>query len=363
MKMSIQDSIRKDLLRATILAAASSLAATSAYAQGIDVVFKIDESGSMGDDIADIQANVVTIFNALPAGSHVGLVGYGTRSHFGGSGQIPHVHTAVTPDQTTFQNAVNELIASGGLEQGYRAVYESATDTVAVDVAGTPNPSLQFTGAPYCNILITDENPNQGGRTQQEAIDAMNAVGGIFFGILPSGLFAEAQPLADATGGQLFNLASFRQDAQPVIEAMLAACVEAAQPVVLDVKPGSCPNPFKVGQRGVTPVAILGSDTFDVSTIKPETVALEGCPALRWSYEDVATPFDGEFGDPLDENACTTAGADGYFDLTLKFDSQCVTNALGGETGVQLWTATGTYVNDQGQDVEFEAEDVVRVMP
>ena len=335
--------------------------ATAAHSQSkLDVVFKIDESGSMWDDIADVKANVITIFNALPAGSYVGLVGYGTSQHGGGSGQIPHVHTALTDNPSVFQIAVNELVASGGLEQGYRAVYEAATDTVY-------GGSLGFTpGAPYCNILITDETPNQGGNTRDQAIAAMNSCGGIFFGILPSSLFAEAQPLADATGGQLFDLAQFRADPTMIIEGVLSACVEAAQPVKVDIRPSSCPNPFKLKQKGVIPAAILGTETFDVTSIKPETVKLEGdCAALRWSIEDVATPYENGFSDPPLESECTTAGADGWPDLTVKFDSRCVaeTQVPVTKPTVRLWTITGTYVNVNGNEVEFTAKDVVRVMP
>ena len=373
--MSAKHPFRRVLVGAAVLAALAAvggLPATSAHAQqGIDVVFKIDESGSMGDDIAAVQANVVTIFSALPAGSHVGLVGYGTSSHYGGTYQIPHVHTPLTADTAVFQAAVNQLIASGGLEEGYRVVYESAYDAVQVDWQGNPSPSLGFRGAPYCNILITDENPNQqyspDSKTLQEATDAMtnfsSGQGGIFFGILPTGYFPQAQQLADDTGGQLFDLAAFRENAQPVIDAVLEACREAAFPVVLDVKPGSCPNPFNSGKMGVTPVALLGYADFDIGMIDPATVRLLGCEPLRWSYEDVATPFDGDFGDPLDENACTTALGDGYIDLTLKFDSQCLTDALAGEVGVMLWTATGVYVDAEGDEFDFEAQDVVRVMP
>ena len=332
-----------------------------AQAQGIDVVIKIDESGSMGDDIAAVKANVVTIFNALPPGSSVGLVGYGARAstdHNPTAG-LPHVHTPLTSDSTTFGNAVDELIASGGFEPGYRVVYESANDNVYDE-------TLSFTGAPYCNILITDESLDQDTITQQQAIDAMNNVGGIFFGIIPSGVFTEAQLLADETGGQLFNLTSFRTDPTPVIEAVLAACVEAAIPIKVDVKPESCPNPFRLTQKGTIPVALLGSETFDVSRIRPETVMLESdCPALRWDIEDVATPYDGGFSEPLDENECTENGADGYADLTLKFDSKCVASQQGvvTENDVRLWKITGIYVNDSFEEVPFEVEDVVRVMP
>jgi hypothetical protein len=331
---------------------------------GIDVVFKIDESGSMTDDIAAIKANVVTIFNALPAGSHVGVVGYGTPSHGGGTGQIPHIHTPVTNDPGAFQGAVNGLTATGGLEQGYRAVYESATDTVSV------GGSLGFTGDPYCNILITDENPDQGGNTRDEAITAMqvfnNGKGGIFFGILPTALFAEAQPLADATGGMLFDLAAFRADPQPAIDAVLAACVEAAQPVEIDIKPNSCPNPLKMSKTGLFPVAILGTEDFDVTSVDPYSVMLEGdCHAYHVSLEDVATPYDGEVSDPPLEDECTTAEGDGYTDMTLKFASECVSMSQGAVTEpiVKLFTLTGKYVNGSGTEVDFEATDVVRVMP
>ncbi|WMC10520.1 VWA domain-containing protein [Oceanimonas pelagia] len=345
--------------RNTICALAVAMACGGVYAQGIDVVFKIDESGSMGGEIADVKANVVTIFNALPAGSHVGLVGYGSSKSGHGTSQAPHLHSPLTTDSTAFQTAVNELVANGGFEEGYRAVVESATDTVDGD-------SLGFTGAPYCNILITDETPAQGTVTRQNAIDAMTAEGGIFFGIMPSGLFTEAQPLADATGGQLFNLASFQEDATPVLEAVLTACVAAAAPVKVDIKPTSCPNPLKMTQKGVIPVAILGSEEFDVSRILPDTVKMAGdCEALRWSYEDVATPYDGGFSEPVLENECTAEGADGWTDLTLKFNSQCVAGQLGevNEREARLISISGKYLNDENEEVEFEASDVMRLMP
>ena len=357
--------------------AVSAIIAVPAYAAGIDVVFKIDESGSMGDDIADVQANVVTIFNNLPAGSSVGLVGYGALNH--GSGQIPHIHTPLTSDLTTFQDAVDALVASGGLEQGFRAVYESATDTITADFpAGSTNLSLGFTGAPYCNILITDETPDQGGRTLAEAIDAMNAVDGVFFGILPNSLHGVAQPLADATGGQLFDLGAFRENATPVIEAVLAACVEAVMPVAIDIHPGSCPNPFNYGKKGVVPAAIIGTEDFDVTSIDVDSIRLNGdCPAVKSSYADVAKPYEGEFSDPLSETDCvaypqsyTEADGnvvnyvDGIKDLALKFDAQCVGTSVGTpETNpyVQYFTVSGKYLNDDNKEIDFTAKDVVRV--
>jgi hypothetical protein len=94
--------------------------------------------------------------------------------------------------------------------------------------------------------------------------------------------------------------------------------------VDIDIKPGSCPNPFNVKSNGVLPVAILGSANLDVHTIDVASILLEGVSPIRSSYEDVATPVpDGN------ECDCTEAGADGYIDLTLKFSRQDIVAMLG----------------------------------
>ncbi|MHC4625152.1 MAG: PASTA domain-containing protein [Planctomycetota bacterium] len=85
-------------------------------------------------------------------------------------------------------------------------------------------------------------------------------------------------------------------------------------PVTVDIKPGSCPNPFNLASNGVTPVAILGTGDLDVNDIDPVSVELAGVSAIRSAYEDVATPvMDGN------ECDCSWEGPDGYMDLTLKF--------------------------------------------
>jgi len=98
-------------------------------------------------------------------------------------------------------------------------------------------------------------------------------------------------------------------------------------PVSVDIKPGSCPNAFNTKQKGVTPVAIAGTEDFDVTTIDPETVELNGVPALRWSYEDVTTPYT-----ETDECGCWEEGPDGYMDLVLHFDSAEFAGTLSGYT-------------------------------
>ena len=94
--------------------------------------------------------------------------------------------------------------------------------------------------------------------------------------------------------------------------------------VNVDIRPGGWPNPLNPRSRGVLPLAICGSDEFDVMTIDPETILLgDALGPLRWSYEDVATPFEGEPCEGHDLNG------DGFMDLTLKFRTQELVSVLG----------------------------------
>jgi hypothetical protein len=108
----------------------------------------------------------------------------------------------------------------------------------------------------------------------------------------------------------------------------------AVIPVSVDIKPGSCPNPFNLKSRGVLPVAILGTDTFDVAAIDAASIHLEGVPAIRSNYEDVTRPVMDGF--PCE---CTTAGPDGFMDLTLKFNRPPI--------ALKLWLDHGPLVKDQ----------------
>ncbi len=116
-------------------------------------------------------------------------------------------------------------------------------------------------------------------------------------------------------------------------------------PVSVDIKPGSWPNPLQLESKGVLPVAVCGTEDFDVTMIDPESVELTleglgiGVHPLRWSYGDVATPYMGEpFGGH-------DLGSDGYLDLMLKFKTQEVITTLGldafGDGDVVILMLTG----------------------
>jgi len=131
--------------------------------------------------------------------------------------------------------------------------------------------------------------------------------------------------------------------------------------VTMDIKPQSCPNPLNVNSKGVLPIAVLGTEDFDVTQIDPATIELEGVDPLRWVLEDVATPYNpsGEVG----EYMCTTDGPDGYQDLTLKFKTQEVVAALGSVEDGDILTLmlTGNLLEEFGE-TPIVGEDVVLIL-
>lgn len=128
--------------------------------------------------------------------------------------------------------------------------------------------------------------------------------------------------------------------------------------VPVDIKPTSCPNPLNVKSKGVLPVAILGTADFNVSDVDPSTVTLEGVSPLRWNLEDVATPFEPVVGREAADD-CTTAGPDGFVDLTFKFDTQAVVDALGpvNDGDVLVLSLEGELTDG----TNFSGEDVVEI--
>lgn len=130
--------------------------------------------------------------------------------------------------------------------------------------------------------------------------------------------------------------------------------------VPVDIKPGSCPNPFNVKLKGVLPVAVCGTGELEVTRIDPATVKLCGVPVLRWSYEDVATPWLPYVDKPLDPLSCHTLGGDGLTDLGLKFDGPAVAAALGSVTDreVRALPLTGA-LKPEFDGTDIVGEDVV----
>jgi len=125
-------------------------------------------------------------------------------------------------------------------------------------------------------------------------------------------------------------------------EAVLSAAFVVIEMVALDLKPGSCPNPFNtkyfefaagtnLRKGGVFPVAVLGDDNFDPSDIDISTIRLEGVEPLTQGggpkLEDVAATLEDN-----PDCLCTDDGPDGFVDLKMKFSTLELAAALASGT-------------------------------
>jgi hypothetical protein len=117
--------------------------------------------------------------------------------------------------------------------------------------------------------------------------------------------------------------------------------------VEIDVKPGSYPNCFNINGHGVIPVAILGSEDFDVYTIDVASVLFNGSAVqvrgkkekTMCHYEDVSGDFTNPEGAP-----------DGYIDLVCQFED----DPTQWTTGQALATLTGNLTT--GEPIEGYGE-------
>jgi hypothetical protein len=123
---------------------------------------------------------------------------------------------------------------------------------------------------------------------------------------------------------------------------------QAPLAVSLDIKPGSCPNPIFSRARGVLPAAVLGTMDLNVNNIDVSSLRLEGVAPLQSNYEDVATPYTGGLC------GCTEEGPDSFLDLTLKFKTKDIMDAIGeSPNGDVTLTLTGNLLDGtpiEGQD-------------
>lgn len=117
----------------------------------VDVVFCIDYSGSMGDEIASVKANVKAFADSLVARGwdwRLGFVRFG-------SSYDPYQNPVLkgfTNDVNVFKGWIDERGAYGGTERGLLAVYQACNDPI---MTWRPGSQRRI-------ILITDEDSDGG---------------------------------------------------------------------------------------------------------------------------------------------------------------------------------------------------------
>jgi uncharacterized protein YjdB len=91
--------------------------------------------------------------------------------------------------------------------------------------------------------------------------------------------------------------------------------VQTAIEILIDVKPGSDENRINIHSRGVTPVAILTTSTFDARNVDPATVRFAGAAPVRGNRDgDEREHDDGDRDTKLED-----VDGDGDKDMVLHF--------------------------------------------
>jgi hypothetical protein len=116
--------------------------------------------------------------------------------------------------------------------------------------------------------------------------------------------------------------------------------------VNIDIKPDGDPNTINPSDEGVTPVAILGSDAFDVAGVDATTLAFG--PDGAAPAHDLSDPV--EFADHLED-----VDGDGFTDLMAHFRT--------GESGIVFGTLVACVEGAALDGTPFNGCDTVRTVP
>ncbi len=311
---------------------------------------------------------IMEIIDATGDGAGNGLDGaYGIAVDTAGNAYV----TGVGSDNAfkiTLDGMIDEIIDANGDGAGNGL---EAPNGIAVDAAGNvfvaasnSNNAFKITPAGVVTEIIDATGDGMGNGLLEAEYVAVNANGNAYvtgsnssnaFKITPSGVVSE---IIDATGdgagnvlggtvgifvdsaGNVYVTGAFSNNAFKIPPSgdcngngIPDGCESVS--VFVDIKPGSCPNSFNPDSNGVLPIAILGTANFDASMIDVGSVLLsradgvggqvaphEGPPGPQSTFEDVATPFEGETCD------CHDLGGDGIVDLSLKFKTDDVVDVL-----------------------------------
>lgn len=167
----------------------------SSGAKLVDIVFLVDNSGSFDDEQNAVRNNMESFVTQLASSGNdfaLGLCRFGQSNN--GGYPILEDDGQLTSDVDYFKNTVwLRNVTNGSKEVGYNAIVKSAQ-------------GFNFRpGAQKIFIILTDETPNQGGSTKQEATDAcLNNYITLF--AMTNAESAALNDIASATNGRSYDI-------------------------------------------------------------------------------------------------------------------------------------------------------------
>jgi hypothetical protein len=225
------------------------LLAQGAQAVSADIVFVVDESGSMGTVQANIRNNIgafATYMSNAGIDATYALVGYGNSN----------VRPRLLTDFTTaanFATAASGLMASGGTEPGYEAI-------MAALEGGPSALSLTYrSGAVKNVIIVSDEESNNGlaGADYADVNALLTRESALLNGIIAGWALNTSSDgggtyplLIAAHGGTVFNLNTFNTTDQNVIDAFVLDFAARKIKEIQDFEP-TVPEPGTIALLGL----------------------------------------------------------------------------------------------------------------
>lgn len=265
----------------------------SAPAQRVDLVFVIDTTGSMSDDIAAVKTSATEIIDTIHANflvdgdvdARIAVVDYRDFpvDPYGGSGDYPYNDVQVfTSSQSTANSGIQSLSLGygGDFEE---SVYSGLMHSIDASSLG----SWRGVGVSKMMVLMGDAPPHDPepltGYTMNDVIvAAANEDPVVVFPIAIGGYATSSfQGIADGTGGQLFTAANASQVVDAILEAI---------DVITNTPVAEAGGPYS-GSVGA-PVSFDASGSFDPNG---EIVLYE------WDWESDGT-YDLATVDPFAEH-------------------------------------------------------------
>lgn len=132
--------------------------------EGSEIIFLVDKTSSMADDIDEVKANINEIIDCLPEGVRLGAATYGDNRE--DDPEEWYDRTDLTEDYDVIRNYVNAITVVGGGD-----IPESVYDALWKTLDEMPWKDCK---APDMIIVMGDAPPKEGTETDYDADDVLD---------------------------------------------------------------------------------------------------------------------------------------------------------------------------------------------